>query len=83
MQDGETLGLERTQSATWEEEYVETSRTGRDDVATSKPQRSSVIKSARTTNGKLSFCKNWNLECKNKDYRKLRYCQEKNGKNKS
>ena len=51
MQDGETLGLERTQSATGEEQYVETSRAGRDDVATSKPQGSVVIESARTKNG--------------------------------
>ena len=34
MQDGETLGLERTQSAIGEEQYVETSRVGRDGVAT-------------------------------------------------
>ena len=46
VQDGETLGLERTQSATGEEQYVETSRAGRDDVATSKPQGSVVIESA-------------------------------------
>ena len=70
MQDGETLGLERTQSATGEEQYVETSRAGRDDVATSKPQGSVVIESARTKNGKLSFCKNhkigtWNVRTMN------------------
>ena len=70
MQDGETLGLERTQSATGEEQYVETSRAGREDVATSKPQGSVVIESARTKNGKLSFCKNhkigtWNVRTMN------------------
>ena len=59
VQDGETLRLERTQSATGEEQYVEASRAGRDDVATSNPQGSVVIESARTKNGKLSFC------CKN------------------
>ena len=61
MQDGETLGLERTQSATGEEQYVETSRAGRDDVATSKPQGSVVIESARTKSGKLS----WNVRTMN------------------
>ena len=43
MQDGETIGLERTQSATGEEQYVETSRADRGDVATPKPQGSVVI----------------------------------------
>ena len=57
MQDAETLGLERTQSATGEEQYVGTSRAGRDDVATSNPQGSVVIESARTKNVKLSFSK--------------------------
>ena len=50
VQDGETLGLESTQSATGEEQYVETSRAGRDDVATSKPQGIVVIESAITNN---------------------------------
>ena len=40
MQDCETLGLDCTQSATGEEQYIETSRAGRGDVATSKPQGS-------------------------------------------
>ena len=57
VQDGETLWLELTQSATGEKQYV-ASMAGRDDVATSKPQGSVVIESARTKNGKLSFCKN-------------------------
>ena len=66
MQDGETFGLERTRYVTGEEQYVETSRAGRDDLAISKLQRSVVIESARTKNGKLSFCKNhtigtWNV----------------------
>ena len=70
MQNDETLGLERIQSATGEEQYVETSMAGRDDVATSKPQGSVVIESARTNNGILRFCKNhtigtWNVRTMN------------------
>ena len=71
VQDGDTLGLERTQSATGEEQYVQTSRAGRYDVATSKPPGRVVIESARTKNGKLSlFCKNhkigtWNVRTMN------------------
>ena len=70
MQDGETLGHERTQSATGEEQYAGTSRAGRDDVATSKPQESVVIESAITKNGKLGFWKNhkigtWNVRTMN------------------
>ena len=66
----ETLGLERTQSAIGDEQYVETSRAGRDDVATSKHQVSVVIESAITKHGKLSFCKNhkigtWNVRTMN------------------
>ena len=65
-----TLGLERTQSATEEEPYVKTSRAGRDDVATSKPQGNVVIESARIKIGKLNFCKNhkigiWNIRTMN------------------
>ena len=48
VHDGETLGLEHTPSATGEEQYVETSSAGRDDVATPKPQGSVVIESTRT-----------------------------------
>ena len=62
VQDGETFGLERTQSAIGEGQCVETSRAGGDDVATSKPQGSVVIESARIKNGKLSFCKNYKIE---------------------
>ena len=63
----------------------ETSRAGRDAMATSKPQGSVVIESARTKNGKLSFCKNhkigtWNVRTVNTGKFD---CQERNGKNKS
>ena len=55
MQDGDTIGLERTQHATGGEQYVETSRAHKYYVATSKPQGSVVNENIRTKNGKLSF----------------------------